>query len=96
MRGGEIPPRAMAPMSPQGTAATASLRQLRCWLENHYRQALCPFRLRLKSDLHSAQTLRALYGRIEQVSRTEIRGWAWDPRAPDEHIRIEMVEGKNV
>lgn len=37
---------------------------------------------------------RALYGRIEQVSRTEIRGWAWDPRAPDEHIRIEMVEGE--
>jgi O-antigen biosynthesis protein len=37
--------------------------------------------------------LHALQGRIEKVDRTGIEGWVWDPRAPGERIRLELVEG---
>ena len=38
---------------------------------------------------------RDLLGRIEAASRTEIKGWVWDPEAPNERIRIELINGEN-
>jgi glycosyltransferase involved in cell wall biosynthesis len=46
------------------------------------------------SEIGSAQPhLRALQGRIEKVDRTGIEGWVWDPQAPSERIRLELIEG---
>ena len=36
---------------------------------------------------------RALQGRIEKIGPTKIEGWVWDPQAPNERIRLELVEG---
>ncbi len=38
---------------------------------------------------------RDLQGRIEAASWTEIKGWVWDPKAPNERIRIELIDGEN-
>ena len=47
------------------------------------------------SEIGSAQPhLRALQGRIEKVDRTGIEGWVWDPQAPSERIRLELIEGE--
>jgi hypothetical protein len=35
---------------------------------------------------------RALQGYIDEANATAIRGWAWDPKAPNECIRLELVE----
>jgi glycosyltransferase involved in cell wall biosynthesis len=34
---------------------------------------------------------RTLQGFIDEANATAIRGWAWDPKAPDERIRLEVV-----
>ena len=36
---------------------------------------------------------RALQGYIDEANAAAIRGWAWDPEAPGERIRLELVEG---
>src|SRR5436190_3738106 len=36
---------------------------------------------------------RALQGYIDEANASVIRGWAWDPTAPNERIRLELVQG---
>ena len=36
---------------------------------------------------------RTLQGYIDEANAAAIRGWAWDPQAPGERIRLELVEG---
>jgi glycosyltransferase involved in cell wall biosynthesis len=40
-------------------------------------------------------TAKVLQGRIEKITRTTIKGWVWDPQAPNGRIRLELVEGRN-
>ena len=39
-------------------------------------------------------TTGGLQGRIEKIGKTGIAGWVWNPRAPDQQIRLELVEGE--
>src|SRR5689334_2501813 len=39
-------------------------------------------------------TPTGLQGRIEKIGKTGIEGWVWNPRAPGERIRLELVEGE--
>jgi glycosyltransferase involved in cell wall biosynthesis len=39
---------------------------------------------------------RKLHGHIDVATRTEILGWTWDPKRPDERIRLELVEEETV
>ncbi len=39
-------------------------------------------------------TPAGLQGRIERIGKTGIAGWVWNPRAPGERIRLELVEGE--
>ncbi len=36
----------------------------------------------------------ALLGNIDEATWTTIEGWVWDPEAPEERIRLELVEGE--
>ncbi len=44
----------------------------------------------VKAQLGARLTLR---GSIDKVTRTQIRGWVWDPKSPDERINLELIEG---
>ena len=39
-------------------------------------------------------TPAGLQGRIEKIGKTGIAGWVWNPGAPGEQIRLELVEGE--
>src|SRR5436853_238802 len=39
---------------------------------------------------------RALQGCIEEASWALVRGWVWDPKTPDEPIRLELTDGETL
>ena len=49
----------------------------------------------LEARSRQAPAPRELQGRIEAASWREIKGWVWDPQAPGERIRIELIDGEN-
>jgi GT2 family glycosyltransferase len=37
---------------------------------------------------------RVLRGSIDKVTRTHIKGWVWDPKAPEKRVQLELMEGE--
>ena len=48
------------------------------------------------SEVASAllQADRTLEGHIDTVDWAAVNGWVWDPKAPEERIRLELVDGE--
>lgn len=55
--------------------------------------AIIPHEAKLRSPDAQHRPSRALQGYIDEANAAAIRGWAWDPQAPGERIRLELVEG---
>jgi hypothetical protein len=48
------------------------------------------------APVQASRANRKLHGHIDLATRTEIIGWTWDPKCPDDRIRLELVEEQSV
>jgi hypothetical protein len=46
----------------------------------------------VKTQAVASAFIRKLHGHIDTKTRYEIVGWVWDPRIPEERIRLELLE----